>query len=327
VEDALRRCVEAGGGVKLKSVTETRDFRLVKDVIRTKTAGYVKRYDVLKENPDQQGLFTVRVEAVVARGDIHADIDAFKTLIERKGRPRVLVVGSVDGEPFNKRLTAELQGQLEERGVDVLDTARLEDIQRKQAVRAAKGEGKPKKAALIAQKLGADVLAVATVQGEMQAAQETYGVKSYPATAVGILKLIRADTAQVLGSEVVEKTKHGLTTKKASRKATSAVMEMAMDRALQRIAQHWLEEVDQRGGQAIRVVMHEFPFKRVRELVQSLRQVDGVKQVIIDRTDAQATGQLRVVTNSSAANLGMALTEIDGQIEVVSTSKNKIEVK
>ena len=60
VEDALRRCVEAAG-VHVASETLVDDFTLIKDVIYTKTAGLVEHYEVLEENPDQEGLYTVRV--------------------------------------------------------------------------------------------------------------------------------------------------------------------------------------------------------------------------------------------------------------------------
>jgi len=51
---------------------------------------------------------------------------------------------------------------------------------------------------------------------------------------------------------------------------------------------HWLEEVDQRGGQEVVAVMHKFAFKRSVELIEKLRKVSGVKDVVIDRTDAEA---------------------------------------
>lgn len=327
IEDALRRCVEAGGGVELASVSRSEDYVLVSDVIYAKTAGFIERYEVLEENRNQDGLFTVRVSAIVTRGNIDANVEAFKALLKRKGRPRVLVVGSADGKPFDVRLTAQLQGQLEKRGIRVIDGDRLSVQQRHDAERADKGDNDLKKAALIAKQLGADVLAVVHVEGESLGEQEVYGLKQYAADAVGVVKLIRADTAEVLGSEVVEKRVGADTAERAIRKGTTETTTEAMNAAVKRIALHWLEEVDQRGGQEVLIVMHKFAFKRSVALIEKLRKVSGVKDVIIDRTDAEATGQIRVVTNSSATDVAAVLAKLDGALVVISSSGNRIEVK
>lgn len=327
IEDALRRCVEAGGGVELASVSESVDSMLIRDVIYAKTAGFIEKYEVLEENRNQDGLFTVRVSAIVTRGNINTNVEAFKALLKRKGRPRVLVVGSADGKPFDVRLTAQLQGQLEKRGLRVIDGDRLSVQQRHDAERADKGDNDLKKAALIAKQLGADVLAVVHVEGESLGEQEVYGLRQYAADTVGVVKLIRADTAEVLGSEVVEKRVGADTEERAIRKGTTEATTEAMNAAVKRIALHWLEEVDQRGGQEVLIVMHKFNFKRSAALIEKLRKVGGVKDVVIDRTDADATGQIRVVTNATATDLAAVLTKLDGSLEVITTSGNRVEVK
>jgi len=74
-------------------------------------------------------------------------------------------------------------------------------------------------------------------------------------------------------------------------------------------------------------VMHKFAFKRSVAMIEKLRKVGGVKDVVIDRTDAEATGQIRVVTNSSAADVATVLTKLDATLQVISTSGNRVEVK
>lgn len=327
VQDALRRCVEAAGGVAIASVSETQDAMLIRDVIYAKTMGFIERYDVLAENPDQEGLFTVRVEAIVTRGEINTNIEAFKTLLKRKGRPRVVIVGTTDGKPLDARLTTQLQTMLDRRGIHVVDADRLNQQQRQDAQVAAKADGDLKKAALIAMQSGADILAVVSLQGERLPVENIYGVESHSVNAVGIVKLIRADTAQVLGSEVIERRVTGDTAQTASRKAASEVTTLAMDSSIRRIAMHWLEEVDQRGGQEVIIVLHKVSFKRMASLVENLRKVGGVKDVIIDRTDEQSTGQLRVVTNSSAADVALVLSKLDPKMEVMRSTGNRLEVR
>ncbi len=327
VEDALRRAVEAGGGVELASASETRDFVLASDVIYTKTAGYVQRYEVLQENPDQDGLYTVRVEAIISKGDINADLIAFKALLRRKGHPRLMVVGSVDGKPFENRLTAIIQDQLEGRDITVIDVERLGVNKQRDAQRAAKGDDDIKRAALIAQETGADYLVTVSIEGEHLPSKTLYGITTYPVNAVAILKVIRADTAVVLSSKVVEVRVSSENKPQASRNATTQAVTKATQLAIGRVAEHWVSDVDQRGGQQVEIVLHNCSFEQVGKVIAALRQTGGVKQVIADQTDAEGRSKLRVITNSSAADLAYVLTKIDPTLKVVTASKYQVNIR
>ena len=326
IEDALRRCVEAAG-VHVASESLTGNFTLIKDAIYTKTAGLVERYEVLQENRDQDGLYTVRVEAVVSRDtDISVKIEAWKSLIRRVGRPYVMVVGSADRRPFEERLTAELQGTLEERGLHVRDLAVLSENQRREAERAARGELDPEMAALIADEIGADYLVIVSVEGTKHPPQETYGITIHRADATGILKVITSDTATVLASKVVNESVTSQTRAEAVRKVTSRSLAAALDQAIKRISVHWLEEVDQRGGREVTIILQRFGSDRISSLVQKLRDVEGLKDIIIDSTDTQGRSHIRVVTWSSASDVGFALQKLEPGVEVTRSTKYRLFV-
>lgn len=326
VEAALRQAVEIGAGVKIAGETEVREFQLVKDVIYAKTAGLVETYKVLKENPNQDGLYTVRVRAIVSRADINTQVEAWKALIKRKGRPRIMVVGSVDRQPFDPRLTGELQGMLERRSLRVVDLNMLKENQRRDAERAARGDEDPQRAALISREIGADYFILAQVEGTKYSAQELYGIKHYPVDATGILKVIATDNANLLASEVVDATRQARTSERALRAATSEVLRTGLNQAIRRIAVHWLEDLDQRGGAEIHIVAAKFPFNRFNKLVQGLRAAGGIKDIIVDSTDFQGRSELRVVTNNPTLNLAALLEKLDRDIEVRNMAKYRIEI-
>ncbi len=327
IEDALRRCVEAGGGVELASISQTQDLALVKDAIYTKTAGYIQNYKVLKENPNKNGLYSVRVEAIVTRGNINADLMAFKALLQRKGHPRLMVVADAAGQPFERRLTAMVQDMLESRSMTVVDATRFEMNQKRDAARAANGDQNLKKAAIIAQQAGADYLVMLHVEGEQHPSETIHDIQMYAADVVGIVNVITTDTAQVLASKVVEQRFRSDTASQASRKGTAKVITQAMQEALDRVAMHWLEDVDQREGQQFAIVTHQFTFGRTTNLVSKLRQVPGIKQVVIDRTDAQGTGQLRIATNATLADVASVLVQLDSSLEIISSTASRIDIK
>ncbi|MBL4700251.1 MAG: hypothetical protein JKX85_03250 [Phycisphaeraceae bacterium] len=327
IEDALRRCVEAGGGVELASASLTLDLALVEDAIYTKTAGYIQQYDVLQEKANDVGLYTVRVEAIVTRGNINADLMAFKALLKRKGHPRLMVVADVTGQPFEQRLTAMVQDMLEGKSITVIDTARLNTNQKRDAARAANGDQDLQKAAIIAQQAGADYLVTLHVEGEQHPVEIIHGIKMYAADAVGIVNVIATDTARVLASKVVERRFRSDSASKASRKGTAAAVRQAMREAMTRVAIHWLDDVDQREGQQIVIVTHQFSFERINDLVKKLRQVGGVKNVIIDRTDSQGTGQIRIATNSTTVDVASVLVKLDSKLAIISSTASRIDVK
>ena len=326
IEEALRQAVEVVGGVKLASLTEVRDFQLIKDVIYTQTAGLVETYKVTKENPDQEGLYTVRVEAIISRGELDTKLEAWKALIRRKGRPRLMAVGAVDKRPFDARLTAEMQGNMEERGLTIVDLDMLTENQRRDAERAAKGDLDPAKAALIIREVGADYFVVVSVEGTQYPPKKTYGVDLHTVDATGIVKILTPDSAEVKGAKVVSKTVRAQTSAEAVRLATSGALAEALDQAVGRLGAHWLEDVDQRGGQQVYVVADRFPFERLEQLMQGMRQAGGIKDIIVDATDEQGRSQFRVITNSPSVNVAAVLKQVDPAIRIATSSKYRIEI-
>ena len=319
--------MEAGAGVLIASETKVENFQLIKDVIYTKSAGLVETYKILQENPNQQGLYTVRIEAIVSRGTINTQIEAWKTLIQRKGWPRLMVVGSVDKRPFDMLLTARVQGLMERRGLTVVDWTVLNENNRRAAERAAISDGDLVKAALVGQEIGADYLVIAGIDGTEVPPEKTFGVKLYPADATGMFKVVAADTARVIASEVLSRQAKAQSAREAIREVTNTVLEQTFEEAIKRVAVHWLEDVDPRGGQQIQLVLHKFPFDRMNHLLLNLRQAGGARETVVDSTDAKGRSQVRLITNQAALNIAAVLLKIDPGIRITKSSKYSIEVE
>lgn len=326
VEAALRQAVEHAAGVNISSITEVKDYQLIEDAIYASTAGLVEKYEVLQYNPDQDGLYTVRVESIVSRADINTKFEAWKALIKRKGHPRLMVVGSVDKQPFERRLTAELQGMLEKKALTVIDLEMLEENKRHDAERASQGDLDPLRAALISREAGADYFVSVQIEGTKYTAQQYHGITLYPVDATAILKVIAADTARVIASEVVDGSQKADTTERAMQDVTSTVTASAMEKALRRVAVNWLNDIDQRGGTQITVKASAFPFERLEAILKALRAESSVKKVIVDATDSQGRSTFRIITNDLALNIAAILKKIDPSITIKTTGKSSIEI-
>ncbi|MCK4413824.1 MAG: hypothetical protein KAY32_09785 [Candidatus Eisenbacteria sp.] len=115
LRDAFRAAVEQGLGVTVQAKSEVERFRLVMDIILTKSQGFVENYEVLFENPNSSMGFEIALRATVTKGRI-SKLENLKTLIELMGNPGVMVVvvpspgePRVGGNLLAGEITASLQ--------------------------------------------------------------------------------------------------------------------------------------------------------------------------------------------------------------------------
>jgi hypothetical protein len=91
IEDAMRKAVEQAVGAMVSSETVTQNFELISDKILSRSKGYVRTYKVTSEKK-AEGIYEVAIEAVVASGNLHSDLDGVLAVLKAKNMPRVLVM-------------------------------------------------------------------------------------------------------------------------------------------------------------------------------------------------------------------------------------------
>lgn len=302
VEAALRRAVEAGAGVELTAASQTKNFELVSDVIYAKTAGYVRSYKILTENPNQEGLYTVRVEAQVLKGSLDADLMAFKTLLQRKGYPRFMVMGQANRQPFDRQTVAEIQSQLDRRQISLVDGSALVS-----GIVSAKLGASEKtdvgQAAAAASKAGADYLLFVDANVTENPPEVILGIQTISADASVAIQVVKADNSQILASEVFHGQVRADTKDKASRQALSKALQGAVAMALERVAVHWLGDFDQRGAGEIQLELRHANAEQVTDLAAELGRTPGIKQVIVASVSNRGVSLMRVFSNSASVDI------------------------
>jgi len=88
IDDALRLAVGKVGGVHLKSMTNVENFVTLKDAISTRSKGYVKTYDIIKETP-LDGKYEITINATVST---KAMLEDAKTLAQMIGGVNFIVL-------------------------------------------------------------------------------------------------------------------------------------------------------------------------------------------------------------------------------------------
>jgi len=334
LNDALRKAVEQAVGTLVQAQTLVDKYQLISDEIYTKSQGYIKKYAIISERPDiNQGILRINIQADVSIGDIRNDLNAIGLLIERKGKPRMMVIidekigGAESGYSANlsESETVIIQ-KFTEKGFNFVDEATVKkNMKRNMALQAIGGDDNA--AASIGLEYGAEVViigsAVAKLAGKGIAGTE---MKSIHASIT--VRAVRADTGEIISSASekgatahLDETAGGaLAIKKAGEKLASSLIDQ--------IIAKWSGEV---GGQTtVQLTVSGIDFvslNKFKTIIQS--QVRGVLK-LNQRSFTAGVAVIDVETKTNAQSMAeeLAMKNFETfKVEIIGLSANKIDVK
>ena len=334
LNDALRKAVEQAVGTLVQAQTLVDKYQLISDEIYTKSQGYIKKYAIISERPDiNQGILRINIQADVSIGDIRNDLNAIGLLIERKGKPRMMVIidekiGSAESgysTNLSESETVIIQ-KFTEKGFNFVDEATVKkNIKRNMALQAIAGDDSA--AASIGLEHGAEVViigsAVAKLAGKGIAGTE---MKSIHASIT--VRAVRADTGEIISSASekgatahLDETAGGaLAIRKAGEKLASSLIDQ--------IIAKWSGEV---GGQTtVQLTVSGIDFvslNKFKTIIQS--QVRGVLK-LNQRSFTAGVAVIDVETKTNAQSMAeeLAMKNFETfKVEIIGLSANKIDVK
>ena len=324
-EDAFRRAVEAGAGTEVFSDTRVADFALMHDTIVTRAAGYLAAFDVVSQE-QRDGVYAVTIRATVAIGRIRDAWGALQILLQRKGRPNLLIVVAEEarglGDTGN---TAEftLRDRFRERGFDLVDDTALAKVADRDTVHAMVA-GDLARAAAVGQQLHAGYVIAGKAIVEKGEPQTPYaGATLTPVTATVSLKAVATDNAALLTSKSEQETvRTGQEPAQAARQALVAAVRRLEPQLLAAILEAWSRDLDQ--GAKIEVVGTRLPTDLVNALVDSLRATAGIGTAsIVDHNPELTT--LTVVTRLEPKDLGALMARLaGGRLVVTGVSPGRV---
>jgi hypothetical protein len=91
IADALRQSVQMAVGTQVTSSTQVENFQTKLDQVLTRSAGYVRKYSILKEAMDGD-VVQITIRAEVSLGALDKDLEAMGMLMQQKGMPRTMVL-------------------------------------------------------------------------------------------------------------------------------------------------------------------------------------------------------------------------------------------
>ncbi|MGH7452934.1 MAG: hypothetical protein ACRENG_16415 [bacterium] len=206
IDDAMRKAVQQALGTFIKSETLVQNFQLVDDRILSWSAGYVKKYDILREGKIPIDTYEVQMRATVNLSELRLDDDALTALIEKEN-PRVMVmiaeqnVGEANRlQYFEVDLTAAETAIIDvfrTKGFEVVDqTQAKENLERDKILNAI--EGNAKSAAAIAAAQHAELIVTGKAIAKVATGFSMGGMKSCQANIT--TRIISADDAKIIAT-------------------------------------------------------------------------------------------------------------------------------
>jgi len=287
---AQRNAIEKAVGVLVSGQMVVSQARLIESQVFSKTAGYLKAWDILSEK-EEDGLFTVKISAKVKLGDVRKDLDGLGLLIRTKkvGNPRVMVLvdETVDGQPSKSRtVETGLVKPLLDAGYKVVDLEQLAEIRSQDAVvRAARGDEKA--AAELARRFGAEIALVGSVETHRLAGTDEVslaGMISYRGRLN--LKAVKTSSGQMVLADSREGSAMDLEAGTAATRCLTGLSEASGAELAQKLAPALWE-----GAEVQLAISGIKDFATLQSVVAALRAVDGVRDVTV-RTFAGGAAEL-----------------------------------
>ncbi len=304
---AKRDAVEKGIGVVVASETLVKNFAVVEDRIISKANGFIKTYDEISASQGPDGLWTLRIRAVVTDilDELVKDQLAMDLLLSWVRHPRFMVIlQETNIEDTNSNVAATEVGRLlSSKGFEIVSPEQTAAL-RQRNVNLAAMQGDAVAAAGLAAEFGAEYI----IMGQAVAKAvpvPIYGTSRLSGQANITAKVVRVDNAQIIAQE----TFHG----KSTHIDASTAGVNALKRAGKDLAEYLMREtvkrwsMEQSNARLLTLTVKGLSYQQRREFINHLtNDINGVQNVD-QRSFAAGVVTLAVKFAGSNEDLGFQL--------------------
>ena len=341
IDDALRKAVESSVGTMISSETITENYQLLSDRIYSQAEGYVRKYKILDEK-DEDNVDIVEIRAKVAVGAVSSDLESLKTLMRRKGMPKLIIMVAEQNVGMNKPVywwggtgivstdmrvvENTLMKKMREKGFTFVDT---EVLSGKKTVRSPVAYLSDKQARRMASTTDAQVIIVGKAVAK-DIGKTWEGTRLRSANAEVAVRAINTDNGEIIAVATQEAVVPHISPTTAGNQALKKASDLLAEKLIDQITKKWV--ADTSGTNRVRMTVTGVKNNRMlKKFVKVLKnQVRSVKDVHQQRfkagtavLDVMLAGDTRdMATELEAKDFGGAF-----KIEVDAVSGNAISVK
>jgi hypothetical protein len=321
--DALRKAIEKAVGTYVSVEARVENKQLIEEKIYSRNSAYISSAEIIEKGVNKDGLYFVKIKALVKEGKIRDDIKAFEIIKRRKGNPRFMVIAKVTEKDHNwysnpdaNGIRSKIESRLLRKKFKLIDIDQVKNIKRIEAAAAA-GDSSQLKA--LVQQYGAEIIVTSNVSKTITRRVELYGRKSTLFSLDLAMKAVVADTAQVIYSNSSQVKETGDFTD-IHENVTALAKEMVTA-----IKEKWQSDVFNEATFELKVL--DVSFQEVQLLKEALQYSLGVT-TIIERSYAEKIAVLEVSFAGSSEQFSLLLADMEEpDLKVVTKSANKFTVK
>ena len=322
--DAMREAVNQAAGVYVKSDTLTKNYRLIADLVQTKSAGLIRSYEVLSQGR-QGDFFVVKIKAEVVLAELRKELEAIKLIQKITGGQRIMVLGveRIDGELSRTAFVQQpLEKALLDSGFDLVDKSLIDSVKARDAV---VNLNDPAAAMALANRFGAEIVLTYNAAASYGGEQVTYAdVTSHFYSAETTLKLIKVDTARIRSS-LSSKTRLGAVAKQSAANQALAqcgkeLAEQCVEGIIDMLQREFLGE-----GADLELVVNQINYANMTKLKSALEKIRGVNSVQSPTMQNQvAVFRLKATMQAEALAKILAALE-DFPLEITGLQQSRVE--
>ncbi|MDY7036829.1 MAG: hypothetical protein SV375_11795 [Thermodesulfobacteriota bacterium] len=278
LNDALRKAVEQGVGTFVTAELTVEQRKLVDERIYTESQGYIQRYEIVREGP-QEDIYEVEIRALVKMGKLAGDLESIGLLIRKKQNPRVMVIihsGEINTSfpgvalEGNRNAENQIESSLIGKGFQLIDAGQAG---RKKQLETLLLKGDPSRAGKIAKDFGADILIEGDVRRTFVSRRQVFGRATRFFSNEIRIKAFETDTAKILFSGYKTRPPSGAAALMPLEEATSELT----DEMIAGILKQWRKDVFQAGSYQLDI--SKISFTSLSKLKKNLLNVRGVQGV------------------------------------------------
>jgi len=324
LQDAYRRSIELAFGVDIQAETKMEMLQIVSDLVITKSKGYVKSFEIVKEGVEDDELYHTKIKAKVANGSIRGEADALKLLIKHLiGNPRVMIIVqeiNIEQEEVFSTAASKLIKAFKAAGYHIIDKEQAEIIMDNEAANKAIA-GDQKAAITIAASLKADVIIMGKVYTEALQSDTLSEAGMVAAEAKTNIKAIIARTGMVIVSKDASDKALHLSPRSAGTQAIEKCVSKIAEQLVYDVAAHLND------ARVIKIAVENCSYSNRKKVIAALKTMRGVKGVY-PRSFENSIATIEVKTFSTSEEVADRFDSMeDMPLEIKEVTLSTIKVK
>jgi len=273
LEDSFRNAVRKILGTMVTAESYTQNAISIDDSIVTKAKGYIKTYDILREQKDKESIL-LKVKVILSIEPIKDDLTAMKILIDAMGNPRIVLLIDEDGQETISHSYAveQITKIFTKNGFNCVDPFSTGNITEKEILNAfEKGDF----FGLDSDKLKADILMLGKGRVENITNIEISGLIG---CIVNLdIKVIRTETGKIVTEQSTRINGVGANRESAYKNAFSKAGEDISDLLIDEIIKAWGSSL--LNGRDISLEVSVDDYAKLKDFKKRVSHLFGVKQI------------------------------------------------